>query len=596
MKTMKRILSLALIAAMTLCLLAGCGGNDSSGTTTVSFMYGGDVVLSEMYNTVISVFNETAGKEAGVRVKGIPKSGSLDSVLAQQLPSNSGPDVVAISDEYFKKYTKYLEDMMGKIDQAVLDDFYANTVSRFHYDIENTTSNADDPLYGLPGYNDATVLYYNKTVLEKVGVICISVDEKDLDAFNAGTGKDLNGKTKADYGITSNLPAKGFFRSIAPHVPAEGETDGNSWTAPISGEELVFNDRIAMNWDEIEDLGMICTKEKNAGSPSQYGYYTEWWFNYGWSVGGDCLEDLSGEGAWTYSLAGNNPNYIVGEGKSYTGVYTGTVYNAGDTLDVKDIVNAVAGDTISYETDGKSYFNYTVNGTTAEMRDFSAELTDGTLTELPSIRDAISRFMNLAGIGGLNVCPYPGAFNGTSATTYFTSGSLALLVEKVSNTATIKKTMRDEWGMAPLPQYKTYSDPSDPSCDEVEKLGKMASHSLGYSISISAKSEVKDAAYVFVKWLATEGQKVLAENGYLSSRQSDASLVLEKLPYPNAQIVLDSLASSSAGDWWYMPDRAWINTWATPLNNQVRYGKMELDEFLYGYIEETNQRLQEYKQ
>lgn len=511
MKTMKRILSLALIATMTLCVFAGCGGNDSGGTTTVSFMYGGDVVLSEMYNTVISVFNETAGKEAGVRVKGIPKSGSLDSVLAQQLPSNSGPDVVAISDEYFKKYTKYLEDMMGKIDQAVLDDFYANTVSRFHYDIENTTSNADDPLYGLPGYNDATVLYYNKTVLEKVGVICISVDEKDLDAFNAGTGKDLNGKTKADYGITSDLPAKGFFRSIAPYVPAEGETDGNSWTAPISGEELVFNDRIAMNWDEIEDLGMICTKEKNAGSPSQYGYYTEWWFNYGWSVGGDCLEDLSGEGAWTYSLAGNNPNYIVGEGKSYTGVYTGTVYNAGDTLDVKDIVNAVAGDTISY-------------------------------------------------------------------------------------TATIKKTMRDEWGMAPLPQYKTYSDPSDPSCDEVEKLGKMASHSLGYSISISAKSEVKDAAYVFVKWLATEGQKVLAENGYLSSRQSDASLVLEKLPYPNAQIVLDSLASSSAGDWWYMPDRAWINTWATPLNNQVRYGKMELDEFLYGYIEETNQRLQEYKQ
>lgn len=590
----KRLVSIGLTGTLLLGLLTGCGSG-KGGKTTVNFMYGGDIALSEMYNMVIEEFNKTAGEKEGVRVEGIPKSGSLDAVLAQQLPSNSGPDVVAISDDYFKKYTQYLEDMKGKIDQSVIDDFYPGVISRFYYDREKTTSNSDDPLYGLPGYSDATVLYYNKTVLDKVGVICISVDPENIDDFNAGKA-DLNGKTKADYGITSEVPEKGFYRSIAPYVPAEGETDGSSWTAPISGEEFIFNDRIAMNWDEIEDLGMICTKDRNSNSPSQYGYYTEWWFNYGWSVGGDCLEDLSGDGDWAYTLPGNNPNYIVQEGKTYTGVYTGTIYKAGETLDVKDVLNAAAGDDISFETDDKTYFNYTVNGQTAEMRDLSAEVANGTLAELPAIKEAFSRFAYLAGVGGLNVCPAPAAFNGSSAATYFTSGSLALLVEKISNTVTINKTMKDEWGIAPLPQYKTYTEPGDPACDTVDKLGKVASHSLGYAISISAKSDVKDAAYVFVNWLATEGQKVLAEKGYISCRQSDAELVLEKLPYKNAQVVIDSLASSNAGDWWYMPDRSWIDPWATPLNNQVRYGKMELNEFLYGYIKATNDRIKEYKQ
>lgn len=592
MSLKKKLVSLGLVAMMIGSLTA-CGGS-GGGKATVEFMYGGDVVLSEMYNALINEFNETKGKEAGVSVTGIPKSGSLDSVLAQQLPSNSGPDVVAISDEYFKKYTQYLEDMTGKFDQKILDDFYPNTISRYHYDIEKTTSNSDDPLYGIPGYNDTTVLFYNKTVLEKVGVISISVDEDGLADFNDG-GKDLNGKTKADYGIESDVPAKGFYRSEAPFIPAEDETDGSSWEAPSDSEEMIFNDRIPMNWDEIEDLGMICTKNINSDSSSQYGYYTEWWFNYGWSVGGDCLEDVSGEGNWTYAHAGELPNYIVGEGKTYTGVYSGITYNAGDTLEIRDIVDAQKGDTLSFETDGESYFYYTVNGEEAAVRDMSAETSDGTLVKLPSIKDAFSRFCYLAGEGGINVCPSPAAFNGTSSASYFTAGSLALLVEQISNIPTIEKTMKDDWGIAPLPLYKTYTDPADPACDEVAAQGKEANHSIGYGISISAKSEVKDEAYVFVEWLATDGQKFLAENGYVSSRKSDADLVIKNLPYDNSEVILNSVASSKAGDWWYMPDRTWVDTWAVPLNNQVRYGKMTLDEFLYKYIEDTNDRLAEYK-
>ncbi len=404
---MKKILAIVL-AALMLASLCACGGGGGSsapkGSVKINFMYGGNGTMNKMLYALAEQFNATVGAEQKIYVNAIPKTGDLSSILAQQLPSNSGPDVVVLSDEYFKMYTKYLVDLTESLDAEALDACYPTISERYRYDLTTNTSSPDDPVYGVPAYNDTTMLYYNKTAFEHVGVICISVAEEDLDAFNGGAA-DANGKTKADYGITIDVPAKGYYRSINPYVPAEGEVDGASWKMPTADEVLIFNDQIAMNWDEIEDLGMLCTKTHNPDSKTQYGYYTEWWFNYGWTVGGNCLEDLSGEGAWAYSLQSGLPNFVVNEGKTYTGIYTGTVYTAGQTLDIKDVVNAAKGDTIGYETDDKTYYNYTVNGTVATEHDFSQELADGTLTQLPATKEAFSRFAYLASVGGLNICP-----------------------------------------------------------------------------------------------------------------------------------------------------------------------------------------------
>ena len=175
MSLKKKLLALGLVGAMVVSTLTGCGGG-SSKTKTVSFMYGGDSALTEMFNLVIEEFNKTEGAEKGVKVKGVPKAGSIDNVLAQQLPSNSGPDIVATSDKFFKKYTSYFEDLSSVIDQATLDDYYDNSIIRYHYNTETTTSYDNDPLYGIPGYNYASFLYYNTTVLDKLVIICISVD------------------------------------------------------------------------------------------------------------------------------------------------------------------------------------------------------------------------------------------------------------------------------------------------------------------------------------------------------------------------------------------------------------------------------------
>ena len=69
---------------------------------------------------------------------------------------------------------------------------------------------------------------------------------------------------------------------------------------------------------------------------------------------------------------------------------------------------------------------------------------------------------------------------------------MALLVEKISNFGNIGKIMKDTWSVAPMPQYKEYTDPSDPSCDTVKVAGKTASHSLGYSLAINSGADVTE--------------------------------------------------------------------------------------------------------
>lgn len=601
---MKRLGKCILACGLTACFavpLAACGGDD--GRARLDFQFTGESSIQSVFWDCIDAYNDTQGKTDGIKVRGInvplkDNKSKLNSVMS----TASGPDVAVAWDRHFKLYTNYYLDITDSISQGIIDDLYPAQEIRYHYNAQKTTSNPTDPLYGLPVYNDPTVLYYNKTELEKIGVKCISVEESELEAFNGG-GADHNGKTKEQYGIPSNftVSSKGFYREN-PYVPGEGERNGSAWQKPKSGELMIFNDRIACNWDEIEDVGMIATAAKNSAAQTTYGYYTEWWFNYGWSVGGDCLEDLSGDGDWVYSHADKTPNYIVKTGKTYTGAYTGTVYGAGETLDIKDILNAQKTDEISYTTESGKTFYYTVNGNRAAVRSQvaeEAEKADGALSELPSIYDAFSRFCFLSADGGLGVCPSPAVFNSTTSASYFSTGKLAFLVETYSNVESFNKRCKFDWGIARMPQYKTYTDPEDPACDEISVNGKIASHSEGYSVVVRKNTARKDEAIKFIEWLETEGQKIFAKKGFASVCKSDAQLSADKMNevygIKNTAAVVDSLSEAQAGDWWYLRDDAWIDTWSIPLNTLVRYGTMTFDQYIYKYIEETNTKLLNYK-
>ena len=607
---MKKFICVIFAAILFSVTLFGCGG---VGNSNVKFWVYGDESELEIYTIMTEEFNETYGKENGIKVDISTKPpGNYESLIQTVSTSKSGPDVFLCIEDNFKKWVNmgFLTDMTQYLD-AVNDidvsDVYATTVDRLRYDRENNTSNSDDPLYGLPLDTKPSALYYNESMFAKAGIIVISVDEENLDAWNAGEVADNRGKTRADYeaehpelkGVT--VPNKGYYRSIYPYTVDVG------WTYPDENEVLVFNNRIAMNWDEIEDLAMLFTPSYNTSAAAEFGtdfgYFTEWWFNYGWSVGGDCLTDLSGNGDWNFSLLDYTPNFMV-TGESYTGAYTGKTYTKGETLEHLDKFDIPAGELMTPDNEG----GYTYNGQKIGIRQSVTEAAEnGTLTALLSTREAFTRYLKLGaektadieGEGGLAISPNPLTFSTRTRMNYFYSGKMAMLVDYSSYMATVSEQAEErgfKWDIAPLAVYKEYVDPLDPDCDETVVVGKTAGQSNSKAMVSRENSQNKESAAKFIKWMASKaGQTIRAENGHFPNQKELISRVVFPGYAPaNVKAFSEALEFQGAGDWWYMADYEWINVWAVPLNSEVRNGKMTYDAWRADAVNDTNERLKLY--
>lgn len=586
----------AMLAGLCVFSAAACGksGDTPAGFSRVTFAYGvdGDELKSEM-KKLVQAFNDSAtAQENKIFVKTNAKSADgFDGFLSTELVSRRGADVVTLEDEYFRPLTNNLEPL-GATAEANVSKLYEGVESRLVYNTATGLSDSEAKRYALPLYNNTVVTYVNVSKLKEAGVKYISVDDSDeaIAAFNAG-GKDNNGNTKADLGITGTVLRKGFQRDN-PYY-------GSAWSAPSSGETLIFNDKIAMNWDETEDLGRIMMKERNAASPTDYGFYTEWWFSYAWSVGGDCIADITGNLDYKFSLPDDTANYIVTADEGFTGETTGRKYAKGDTLEFLDKIHVGAGESVQAESDGR----FTVNGKTASVADnVKAGLKSGALSALPSTKAAFTRFAKMAAkeYGDTRISPYPTEVSAnTNTSTYFISGKLAMMIERVSNLDTVKNLMNQssqEWTIAPVPAYKEYENPRNGKSDEVKVRGKQANHSHLLSVAIRKNSEMKEQSEIFLNWLVTEGQKLLAEDGYGSVNSDYENEVLAAFNRTNnASVLLNSNKNSKKGDWAYLTDRIWIDVWAIPLNSNVRNGSMTLKDWFTGYVTETNNSLADYR-
>ncbi len=599
----KKVLATLLGATMILGA-TGCGGGESGGRTKVKFLYTGTNVLMQQMKVLIDTYNDGQGKTDKIQIVPTPVvdsgyQGSVNNLIR----GRNSPDIYMTRDEYFKVYTEHYYDWndYAGIDN-VLEKTYDSISYRMRYNRETMTSNETDSLYALPFYNNISTLFYNKSIMQNMGITCISVPEDKLDEFNAGTYRDLNGKTKAEYNLTEKAYARGFFRydnkNFVSPATLDDETtyNGSTWVCPAAGTVMVFNDQIPLSFDEVEDVGMYMTKSKNANSISDYGYYTEWWFNYGWSVGGDCMEDIGGSGDFSYTLPDDSKNYIVNEGKSYTGEYTGKVYTAGQTLEWLDKMEVAKTDSVVAKDDG----TFEVGGAKVEERStLAAKVASGDLTELPSIRETFSRFAMLSGAGGLNVSPKPTNISG-STVSYFYSGKIAMCIERLDYAESIYDGLSQigqEWGIAYCPIYKEYEDAQDGD-SAVLKQGTTATHSIGYGLAVKKTTKLMDKCQVFIEWLLDEGQQIIADNGYMPTNmqyeQNFMTNASAKRTLPNPTVALGITKTSQAGDWWYMPDRTWIDGWATALNSSVRNGTMSLKTFFDSTTKSTNLALKAY--
>lgn len=107
---------------------------------------------------------------------------------------------------------------------------------------------------------------------------------------------------------------------------------------------------------------------------------------------------------------------------------------------------------------------------------------------------------------------------------------------------------------------------------------------------------MKEAAAQFICWMASkEGQSIRAQNGHFPNQRA----LLEGIQYngyapQNVTVFSEALEYQGAGDWWYLPDDAWIQVWANPLNSEVRNGTLAYDLWKKAAIPDTNKKLLEY--
>lgn len=611
MTKLKKVVAIfvAVLAAMSTTVLTACS-NSRDGSHIVFCSYGDESELA-IYTEMVDEFNKTYGAEHNIKVDHTPIGiTGYNNYIQSMSTARNSYDVCVVIEDRFKAWATTgiigpMEEYFNAVTDIDVSDVFPNTVNRLRLNVSNNTSNLSDPLYGMPLDTKPSALYYNETMFNKAGIIIISVDEEDMDAWNRGEIADKRGHKKSDFDKLSNVtvPKKGYYRSVRPYV------SGFEWTMPASDEILVFNNRIPMNWDEMEDLAMIFSPSSNpnAGKDfgTDYGMFTEWWFNYGWAVGGNCLQDLSGDGDWNFSLLDSTPNYIV-TGESYTGKWSGKVYNKGETLEHNDKFDLPAGKVMTPDNNG----GYTLDGNKLGIRaDVTAAATAGTLGELPSTRDAFTRYLRLGAsktsvienAGGLDIAPNPIIFNTRTRQNYWYSGKMAMLVdystyiENFSKQATIYNF---EWDVAPLIVYKEYTEPMNPNCDTVKIQGKEAGECNSKAMCVRARTstQVKESAAKFIKWMASkEGQSLRAEKGHFPNQQE----LLGSIKYngyapKNITVFSENLQYQSAGDWWYLPDDMWIRTWATPLNSEVRNGTLTYDLWKKDAIPDTNEYLKKY--
>ncbi len=621
----KRICALLGAGALTFSLGA-CGGGGNGDVVTIKFAVAAGSDMMSYYSQVVNAYNAGQGKTDGVFVKANQVKEDYSATMTNNIKvKNTAPHIVIVKDKYFKKYTSVakpqLEDLSGFMaDESTytknsagenhfdLTDISDNNVYRWRYDKANNVAGGDSgPMYGIPNGSDPTVIVYNKTYFEQIDVNIISVDEEDLDSYNTQN--------------STGFKPHGYAEYTVEYANAHGM--GNLKTSQtLDGQSVVkvFNDRIPMNWSELVNLSRYLTKGLpskdiegyNDSAPSNYGFVSEWWFSYGWSVGGDCIKWDETQNKYRFTLGDEDKNYLVTNDVTVNG----ETYQAGEILEYNDMKYVHA------------------NKTDATI---SGYLADGTLTEIASQYEAFQEFTALTmpknkkvseTKNGYGVAPNPD--DAADRTAFFSSGSGAMLCAPISNLGNFDAVATFDYGIAPCWQYREYEGGDVESelngtGGYLKKIGKeyagviytgdlrmvngtpvmgtqeALSMNTCYSIPSVHDKKTKLAAWKFIQYIAgVEGQKVLAQSQEIIPNQmsyANSAEYLNATHYvPNIDVAVKAAAYTTIIDSAYVESGEWVQLgWASDLNTKVRKGLMTLEQFFVSNTESANSTLELYK-
>lgn len=510
MKKITRILAVAVGVSAALSF-AGCQTETvPEGRVGIEFWYEADINTNPTFYELVRTYNDTQGAEDGVYVSPSMINGIGDERNTYE-GSCDASVVMITNDEVFKGFavdglfvdmSDYLAESnfdTSDIPEAVLNSCRLTVGGSG----EKSYAGAGQELLAMPFGTSTSVLFYNKSHFNAVGINVISVAEDELEEYNAANST-----------------------SFAPHGYAE------YLTAPADGLTASTN--------------------------------------------------LAGQ-----TVFDETPNYLATQAVTVNG----NEYAAGEIVSYEDKVNQEG-----------------------------IENMDG-LHELPSQYDAVLEFVRLSnatneeaepGVPGYGVTPE----TLTSISAQFMSGTVAMILETYANNInTLNRTIRGQFDMAPLTQYReyvggsTYQSGSGFAGEHLKVIGatydgEVYTGELLYEndtpvvgardvmtrvfqlvIPKNSDPAKYDAAWKFISWAAgEEGQAIMLKTGRWEPNQD--TLAYERLAQQGTDInywaAADASRHGDIGDWAYFESGEWVNDWASDFNSYLRTGSMTITEYLDG--------------
>ncbi len=600
---------------LLVCLFTGCGrcGKNPDeqpvgDRTEISFLCSINLKSTPAWTELLQAYNNGQGIEDNVYVNMERGTGSVASSIFES-NSRSAFNVVAINDSkdttalqasLIRSNRTYAPNgyMVDLTEYAAKDeDFQKNNISKQALDWGRMTYNqeansgagsqkhvigAGQKLMAVPYGASPHFNWYNKALFEAQGVNIISVEEEKLN----GTGE---------------------YAKVQPHGYAEykeAPVAGMKASKTLDGRTVykVFNNRIGMNWEEMRNFLKYFTKKDstnpkgwNPSATSNYGFVSEYWFNYGWSVGGDVM-GYNGSN-YDFTLMDDRANYIVTADNT---VINGSTYNAGEIVRYEDRVNGIE------------------NASVKPENIYAIESQYNAVKEYVSLQVATSTTVDEKGGATYKGYGVADPDIGASANWFNTSqiamvrGNIDSIYERMMLPAAVN------FDMCPCETYREYEggsiyqkDGKDGFANEYLKVigetydgkvytgelkkvngtaivGNQTTASISEYLVIPACSDPAkyQAAWDFISWVATEGQKYIAKTQTLAPVDKKV-LFSEEYAYNNEiskgknYYALAMMASNtSRGDWGYFENGSWVTNWSTDFNQKVRKGNMTLTAFL----------------
>ena len=589
---------------------AACGGNngkqlgntDKGNRTDISFLCAPNGNSAAAWEELVAAYNDGQGLKDNVYVN-YKNTGSLDPQKGVfERSAERAENVVAISDSQdsfqaraIERHSKYAPNghFLDLTPYAEADEDFKNSTIpdsvlnwwRMTYEPNAKQGagqkkhiiGAGQKLLGVPYGTNAQFNWYNTALFKAQGINIVSVPEEEMDDYNTKNSASLKPHGYAEY---KTAPVSGMKKS-----------------KNLAGIEVykVFNDCIGMNWEEQRNLLKYFTAEYNDGTvtgtkaTTTYGFVSEFWFNYGWSVGGDVM-GFNGTD-YDFTLLDDKPNYIVTKDNT---VLNGVTYKAGEIVRYEDRVKAI--DNASAKPENiyaiksqydaiKEYVSLqvatskTVDGNYMGygVANYDTKATDNLINTAQvamgrGTPGGIKGRMESSRANDFDIC-LPETYREYEGGSVYYSGGDGFANEYLK---VIGETYDDEVYTGDV---KVVGD--------AKIIGNTTTASISEGLVIPACSDPAkyQASWDFISWVATEGQKYIAKTQTVipvaeKTLFSDDFLNNSEITYgKNFYAVAKTSLSAGRGDWGYFENGTWVNSWSTDFNEKVREGKMTLSKF-----------------